>query len=303
MKKLLNTSVKITGKLCSVLTQNDKVLFSGKKVKCFCYCEGFPLVWILQDNKNVSHVFIEDVENHIVWVAPQNICKVCAQRNYILFEQNGKWWGQYFCKNEKIFLGDPINLKDEYKLENFLFVYPVESGYILTCAAESKIEQNQIKSFEKIQFLGYACEALLVESFLTNKLFLYSNYGKFSFNHRQNLFFTTGKNKGLILTYNRHRNCFYKVYSGKYLQKYKADELYRNGCKLDTSEQMIWSSNLAFVVPDKNKTVSGTLYYIKGTKIQEVAKGDLSFVSCIISYTSFFTVVEKVIVNGRTFFV
>lgn len=277
MKKLINAQVCEINDICQVVT-NSEVAFSGRKIDCFDINATLK-VWVLENENSIKCVFLEDNKQNIVRIGPQDVAQVMVKENYVIFEKKGKWFGQYFSRNHSFLLGTPLDLKCKDAPIN-LFQYSFETGYILTLLSDNKIVQQEVSSFKILKSLDSEEYFLMVQNTNKEKYYLYNNNGRYTplLNPFPNLFFVTGQDEGIILTYNASCYCYQMVYSGKYLHSYQADEVYLNGKIIAADENIAWFVNDKFIVPDEHDKNVGTLYKIVRGRAKKVAQGKMFFI-------------------------
>ena len=272
MKKLKNHYLKQSQKYAQLHNAEGKVVFEGLLLERYRISEKYPLVWLLKDDEGIVHSFVKIDEENAVVVGPVGITQAKALKNYLLFEEDGKWYGQYFNKNEEIAIGKPINLNGQLSLKNSLFYLP----YVLFFADDNRLKSYDCLRYEKVKFIDILSECLLVYGF-KDKVFLFDGEGKIETNLPQLLFCQKDSGEGLILAKLKSKKEYKILYEGKYLHQYHIDEYYVAEEKKETTKMNVWDSNDMFIVPDDDAT-SGTLYKVEKDEVRKLASGKLHFI-------------------------
>lgn len=276
MKKLKNHYLQNSRKYAQIHNAEGKVVFEGLLLKRYRVSEDYPLVLLLKDDEGLVHSFVNLDDEAAIVVGPVGITQAKALDNYLLFEKNGKWYGQYFNQDEEIDLGKPIELYGQSGIKSFLFYLP----YVLVHADDNRLRCYDCLRYEKVKFINDLGEYLLVYGH-KGKVFLFDDEGKFE-TEEPVLFCQKVSGEGLILRNIKSKKEYKIIYEGKFLEKYNIDEYYVKGEKRETETAIKndWPSKDMFIVPDDDAT-SGTLYKIGKNKIQKLASGKLYFISKI----------------------
>lgn len=268
MKKLKNHYLKQSQKYAQLHNAQGKVVFEGIFLKRYHVSGCSSVVWLLKGGDGRVHSFIELSFDYAVVVGPLGISQAKALDNYLLFEKNGRWYGQYFNKDEKIFLGKPICLNGRTTIESFLFY----QSKVLYFADNNQLKRYDCLSYEKVESIYDVDELLLVKD-CQDRVFLFDDRGMFE--TKFNILFYQKAGGGVIL---RKLKGKYKIlYEGKFLQEYNVDEYYLDGEKREAGIEPWYSENM-FIVPDDDDAVTGTLYKIEKNKVKKLASGKLRFI-------------------------
>lgn len=286
MKKLKNHYLRQSKKCAQLHNAEGWVILEGMLKRKSRVNEDFPFVWILQNKQGKLHSFVEMNDGTIV-VGPVGVTQVKALDNYLLFEEDGDWYAQYFSKDEQIDIGKPITLNGLSGIKSFLFY----QTYVLCHADNNRLKSYDCLRYEKVKFIDDSSECLLVYG-LKNKVFLFDDAGKFEADEPV-LFCRKASGGGLILRYFKSKKEYKIIYEGKYVQRYHIDEYQFDGEKKETSDKETWDSRDMFIVPDDDNATSGTLYKVEKCKIKKLASGKLRFVSKFTSQAKDFPLLES----------
>lgn len=272
MKKLKNHYLQHSRKYAQLHNADGKVIFEGLLLKRYRVSEDYPLVWLLKDDKGLVHSFVNLDDEAAIVVGPVGITQAKALDNYLLFEKNGKWYGQYFSKEEEIALGKPISLNGQPAIESFWFYHSKE----LYFADDNRLKRYDCLRYEKIRFLNDWDDMLLVED-SQKRIFLFDEVEKFE-TEEPVLFCQKASGEGLILGNLKSKKEYKILYEGKFLQKYHIDEYYVKGEKSESNGMEDWYSKDMFIVPDDDNATLGTLYKVEKGKVKKLASGKLHFI-------------------------
>lgn len=272
MKKLKNHYLQNSRKYAQIHNAEGKVVFEGLLLKRYQVSEDYPLVWLLKDDEGIVHSFVNLDDEAAIVVGPVGITQAKAFDNYLLFEKNGKWYGQYFNNDEEIALGKSIELNGLSGIKSLLFY----QQKVLYFTDHNQLRRYDCQSYEKIKFLNDWGEVLLVEC-PQKRIFLFDDSGNFETDDTI-LFCQKVSGEGLILGNLKSKKEYKILYEGNYLQKYHLHEYYVDGEKSEPKGMEDWYSKDMFIVPDDDNATSGTLYKVEKCKLKKLASGKLHFI-------------------------